>query len=238
MPERKNIVWITGASSGIGRSLSKAFVEKGFNVAAASRNLDLLNRLAEEYKDFEGEFLPFKLDIRNAEETLKLSEKLRKNYKIDCLINNAGVTVFASAEETTTEQAENIIATNLLGSIYATKAVLPEMKNSGKGTIINIVSVAAETIFKESSVYAASKSGMAAFAKVLREEVRENNIRVVNIYPGAVRTPIWDNEVLEKKSELMMSPDDVAKFALSVYENKANMIAEEITLRPVTGDLE
>ena len=238
MPERKNIVWITGASSGIGRSLSKAFVEKGFNVAAASRNLDLLNRLAEEYKNFEGEFLPFKLDIRNAEETLKLSEKLRKNYKIDCLINNAGVTVFASAEETTTEQAENIIATNLLGSIYATKAVLPEMKNSGKGTIINIVSVAAETIFKESSVYAASKSGMAAFAKVLREEVRENNIRVVNIYPGAVRTPIWDNEVLEKKSELMMSPDDVAKFALSVYENKANMIAEEITLRPVTGDLE
>ncbi len=237
MSEKKKIVWITGASAGIGRSLSKVFLEKGVNVAATSRNVELLNRLADEYKNLDGEFLPIQLDVKNSKDVLKLAEKLNKDFDIDCLINNAGITTFASAVETTIEQVDDIISTNLLGSIYAAKASLPYMKEAGKGTIINVVSVAAEKVFKASSVYAASKSGMATFAKVLREEVREDNIRVINVYPGATRTPIWDNEVLEKKYELMMSPDDVAEFIFNVYSNPANMIAEEITLRPITGDL-
>ncbi|NOX18637.1 MAG: SDR family oxidoreductase [Chlorobi bacterium] len=237
MSEKKKIVWLTGASSGIGRSLTKVFLEKGANVAASSRNIELLNRLADGYKNLEGEFLPFQLDVRNSKDVLKLAARLNKDFEIDCLINNAGITKFASADETTIDEVDDIISTNLLGSIYAAKASLPFMKEAGGGTIINIASVAAEKVFKASSVYAASKSGMATFAKVLREEAREDNIRVINIYPGAARTPIWDNEVLEKKSELMMSPDDVAEFIFQIYANKANMIAEEVTLRPITGDL-
>ena len=87
---------------------------------------------------------------------------------------------------------------NLLGSIYTTKAVLPEMIKRKSGTIINILSVAAKTVFTNSSIYTASKSGLEAFGKVLREEVREYNIRVINIFPGATATEIWSKEALDK----------------------------------------
>jgi len=158
-------------------------------------------------------------------------------YQIDCLINNAGITSFKPFEMNTPEEAENIIQTNLLGPIYTIKSVLPEMIKNGGGTIINMLSVITEKVFTNSSLYSASKNGLLAFANVLREEQRKNNIRVVNISPGATETEIWPEETRSHYSSRMMKPDEIAELALFAYEQNGNMSIENIVARPMGGDL-
>ncbi len=234
---KKNIVWITGGGTGIGRAITVKFVSEGINVAVSSRSEELLLRLQTELKDEKGTVEVFPLDITNVEQVEKAFIKIIKNYNIKLLINNAGVTSFSSATETDLSMVKKIISTNLLGTIYITQTVLPKMIEQNSGTIINISSAAAKKIFKNSSAYSASKAGLLAYSNVLREEVRENNIKIINLLPGATKTPIWPNEILEKQSEKMMSPNDIANLIYNLYLDESNMVAEEIVLRPITGDL-
>ncbi len=234
---KKNIVWITGGGSGIGRAIVEKFVEEGINVAISSRNLVRLEKLKSELSDKKGAVVVVEMDITNSKHVVSAYNKITDNYNINCLINNAGITSFSSVSETELTLVENIITTNLIGSIFTTQTVLRSMIEQCSGTIININSVAANKIFMNSSAYSASKAGLKAYSQVLREEVREKNIRVIDLFPGATKTPIWPNEILEKQSEKMMSPNDIAQFIYSLYANDSNMVAEEIVLRPVTGDL-
>lgn len=230
-----NSVWITGASSGIGKSLALFFADKNLNVIASSRNeTELKNYLAKESDLIH----PFPMNVSAAESVNSVYKEVTKDFEIDCLINNAGVTVFKPISETTEEELQMLIDTNLTGAIRLTQKVLPEMIKRKKGTIINILSVASETVFVKSGVYSASKAGLKAFAKVLREEVREYNIRVINIYPGATRTPIWPHLALENFGERMMSPEDIAKVVFDAYSNESSAVYEEVVLRPIEGDLE
>ena len=227
-------VWVTGASSGIGKSIALLFAEQGVKVIATSRDHAALEKyLAEKNQNI----FAYPADVTDLNEIKKTFEKISGSFFIKALINNAGVTSFKPVSELTDGETEKIISTNLTGAINLTRFVLPGMIEAGEGKIINILSVASEKIFKNSAVYSASKAGLAAFAKVLREEVREHSIRVVNIYPGAVRTPIWPSEILEQHADKMMSPDDVAKVVYDVYNEKSNLVQEEIVLRPVSGDL-
>ena len=106
-----------------------------------------------------------------------------------------------------------------------------------KGTIINIISVAAEKVFTRSSAYAASKSGLLAYTNVLREEVRKYNIKVINILPGATNTPMWSDKVLEEYGDKIMKPENIARVLVSVYLQGSDYVTEEIIMRPMIGDL-
>jgi short-subunit dehydrogenase len=237
MDDSNSIVWITGASSGIGKALATEFALNKSLVAASARSKDALRRLKKEINDSKKELEIFPLDITNYNQVQETADKISADYKINCLINNAGATTFKLAIDNTIEEIKDEIDTNLYGSIYAIKSVLPKMIEQKQGTIINIISVAAETVLTKSSIYAASKAGLQAYTKVLREELRENNIRIINVLPGATRTPIWPNHVLEKYSERMMSPAELAKLIYHIYSIKSNLVAEEITVRPIKGDL-
>jgi short-subunit dehydrogenase len=237
MDDSNSIVWITGASSGIGKALATEFALNKSLVAASARSKDALRRLKKEINDSKKELEIFPLDITNYNQVQETADKISADYKINCLINNAGATTFKLAIDNTIEEIKEVIDTNLYGSIYAIKSVLPKMIEQKQGTIINIISVAAETVLTKSSIYAASKAGLQAYTKVLREELRENNIRIINVLPGATRTPIWPNHVLEKYSERMMSPAELAKLIYHIYSIKSNLVAEEITVRPIKGDL-
>jgi len=209
-PEKFGI-WITGASSGIGKEAAKEFARIGCNVFASSRRhsiLELINReLSEE--NLSVEIFPCNVAASaNVEQTVK---KILSNGKIDCLINNAGITSFKSAEENSFKEIKDVINTNLLGAINCIKAVLPNMIERKSGTIINILSVAAEKVLTNSSAYAASKAGLLAYTSVLREEVRKHNIKIINVIPGATKTSIWNERVIEKYGERMMNPQDVAQ---------------------------
>ncbi len=229
-----SIIWITGASSGIGKSIAKKFREAGFTVAISSRNEDELNKYVTKGK---GGIIPAPLDLTNFNSIKKAYELLSEKFEIDCLINNAGITSFKQVLETSVEETGKIIKTNLLGAIFTTELVLPEMIKRKRGTIINNLSVATEKVFKNSAVYSASKAGLKMFSKVLREETREHNVRIINIYPGATRTPMWNNDSLNEFGNRMMSADDVAEIFLQAYLNKSTAVSEEIVLRPPLGDI-
>ncbi len=235
MDKEKAGIWITGASSGIGKATVNEFVSVGCNVFASARRVNELNRLTENDDESQIGIYPCNVASRaNVDQTFK---KISAEYNINCLINNAGITSFKSAEENSIKEIDEVINTNLLGSIYTTKAVLPHFKKIGGGTIINVLSIVTEKTFTNSSVYTASKMGLLGYARVLREEVRKYNIRVINVLPGATETPIWTREMREENSERMMKPESIARLIVSTFLQSDNLVAEEIIIRPLQGDL-
>ncbi|MDH7604499.1 MAG: SDR family oxidoreductase [Melioribacter sp.] len=238
MDKLQKAVWITGASSGIGKELTLEFARKDEIVIATSRRVNLIENYKKELGEKESNIIPVQLDIEDLKSIENFYKKFSKDFFIAALINNAGVTSFKSAQEDSLEEIKRIIEVNLLGAIYSIKKVLPQMIEMNYGTIINILSVVTHKVFLGSSAYSASKAGLLAYTNSLREEIRENNIRIINIIPGATKTPIWNSSVLEKKSHRMMSPEEIAKLVYYVYSIKSNLVTEEIVIRPIQGDLE
>lgn len=236
MTAKTKVIWLTGAGSGIGKSIAEIFVRKNHNVICCSRDAEKLKRLKTELNDKAGLVDIYKLDVTNHSEISKVYNEIKKGKEIDCLINNAGITSFNLAADDTMEEIRKIIETNLLGSIFTIKTVLPDFIKRKKGTIINILSVVTKKVFTKSSIYSASKHGLLAYTNVLREEVREHNVRIINVIPGATKTPMWSNKVLEKHSDRMMTPSDIGKIVFDVFTLETNMVAEEIVLRPIKGD--
>ncbi|MFC2092856.1 SDR family oxidoreductase [Bacteroidota bacterium] len=234
----KKIIWITGASSGIGREIAKGFAKEGHIVILTARRKTILNKLLQEIKPHCKEASAFVCDITSPKNVESVANRIIKKYgKIDGLINNAGVSVFKTFLDTTVTDYKSVIDTNLKGAFLCTKKVLPYMVKEKSGHIINILSVAANTLFEGNSVYSASKAGLLAMMNVLRSEVRKLCIKVTNILPGAVDTPMWTQETRRKYRSLMMQPTDIAKIAVDVFEQPKRVLIEDIVLRPLKGDL-
>jgi len=237
MSNEKSGIWITGASSGIGKAAAKEFAKIGCKVFVSSRRVTELERLNQSLKKDKLELDIYPCNVASSANVDQTVKKILSSNKIDCLINNAGITSFKSAEENSINEIDDIINTNLLGSIYTIKAVLPKMIEQGGGTIINILSIVTKKVFTNSSAYAASKNGLMAYTNVLREEVRKHKIKVINIIPGATLTAMWSQEVRKENSERMMEVDDIARLLVWVFLQKENMVSEEIVVRPIEGDL-
>ena len=234
---KKDGIWVTGASSGIGKAVALEFAKIGCNVFISARRAQELERLKDEADKQGDNIYPFPCNVAshtNVEQTYK---KISNEFEVNCLINNAGVTSFKHAADNSVNEINDIINTNLLGAIYSIKSVLPSFIKNESGTIINILSVVVDKVFTRSSVYAASKMGLLGYSNSLREEVRKYNIRIINIIPGATETSMWSQDIRKEKGELMMNPESIARIIVSSYLQKDNLVTEEIVLRPVTGDL-
>lgn len=230
-------IWVTGASSGIGKSLALEFAKIGCNVFASARRVNELKRLKNEAGNIGENIHVFPCNVASSANVDQTCKKILADFKLDCLINNAGITSFKAAEDNSINEINDIINTNLLGSLYTIKSVLPSFIKNKSGTIINILSFVVNRVFTKSSLYSASKMGLLGYSKVLREEVRHHNIRVVNIIPGATDTPIWSQDVRREFGEKMIEPESIARIVVSAFLQKDNLVTEEIVLRPITGDL-
>jgi len=235
--DKSSGIWVTGASSGIGKSIAAEFSRVGCKVFASARRSVELERLNSELEKEKRSVEIFPCNVASYQNVETVFKKISANNKIDCLVNNAGVTTFKLAVDNSINEINDIINTNLLGSIYTIKAVLPHMIENGGGTIINILSVVAKAVYTKSSAYTASKMGLLGYTNSLREEIREHNIRIINILPGATETPMWPGKLRELHSDKMMTTDDVARIVVWAYLQKGNAVAEEIVVRPITGDL-
>ena len=237
MTEDKKGIWITGASSGIGRDSAKEFARIGCKVFVSARRSTELERLNKELQKEKLSVEVFPCNVASSTNVDQTVKKITSENKIDCLINNAGITSFKPAEENSINEIDDVINTNLLGAIYAIKNILPHLIENGGGTIINVNSIITQKFFTNSSAYAASKMGLLGYSRVLREEVRKYNIRVIDIIPGTTETPMWSAEVRKENSERMMSGEDIARVIVWAYLQKNNIVSEEIVLRPIQGDL-
>lgn len=234
---KKDGIWITGASSGIGKAVALEFAKIGCNVFISARRAQELERLKDEAGKQGDNIHTFPCNVASSTNVEQTVKKITSEFELNCLINNAGVTSFKNAVDNSVNEINDLINTNLLGSIYSTKFVLPTFIKNETGTIINVLSVVVDKIFTRSSVYAASKMGLLGYSNSLREEVRKYNIRVINVIPGATETSMWSQEIRKEKGELMMNPESIARIIVSAYLQKDNLVTEEIVLRPITGDL-
>ncbi|MGB5528430.1 MAG: SDR family oxidoreductase [Ignavibacteriaceae bacterium] len=234
---KKDGIWVTGASSGIGKAVALEFAKIGCNVFISARRAQELERLKDDAGKQGDKIFPFPCNVASSANVDQTFKKISNDYEVNCLINNAGITSFKNAADNSVNEINDIINTNLLGSIYAIKSVLPTFIKNESGTIFNILSVVVDKTFTNSSVYSASKMGLLGYSNSMREEVRNHNIRVINIVPGATETSMWSQDIRREKGERMMNPESIARIIVSAYLQKDNLVTEEIVLRPVTGDL-
>lgn len=232
------VVWITGASTGIGFELAKAFAKSGYTIIATGRRKSRLVSLVSEIRFAGHEAYAFVCDVRSERSIISTKKKILENCSsIDVLVNNAGITAFKSFIDTKPPEFDDIIETNLRGSYLTSRAVLPLMMKKKRGHIINVLSVSANTVFTNSSAYAASKAAMLAMFNVLRAETRKYNIKISNIMPGATDTPMWGASTRQKYQSRMMTTREVADIVVQVANQPKKVVIEDVVIRPIKGDL-
>jgi 3-oxoacyl-[acyl-carrier protein] reductase len=232
------VVWVTGASRGIGKEIAKHFAFIGCEVCVSGRKMNALNAVVKEITKFGGRAYAFQADVQNQRSVHGTYLKIQKKFGgVDVLVNNAGISSFKPFLDTTMKEFEAIIATNLLGGISCIKEVVPEMAERKSGWIFNIISMVARKTYESSSAYTASKDGLLGLGKVLREELRRYNIKVVNVLPGATETEIWHPKIREKYADRMMKPESVAASIVAIFQMPPDLVVDEMVVRPIQGDL-
>lgn len=233
-------ILITGASSGIGLSLAQQFLQKGAKVCAFSRR-GMPSALREKYPHT---LFDMKGDIRNAKDVQACMDSIEKECgELHIVIANAGMAHFENLADMQNDSAEDMIRINLLGVFYTVKYAVPLLINaSGPKCIVGIHSIAATTVFEGASVYSATKAGTLAMLRSFREEARSQGISVLDVLPGATRTPIWSKDMLDERGNDMMDPDSIAGIIISALEQgrsdeDAIMHVDELVIRPWTGNL-
>lgn len=235
---KNKIVWVTGAGRGIGKAIAKAFGREKAILALSSRTIEEIKSVSESINQKGGEARPFRCDVSSESEIINTVGKIEKTFgNINILINNAGVVKFVPLVETSAEDWDQMMNINLKGAFLCTKKILPSMIEQRDGHIINIVSVAGIQPFRTSSAYCASKYGLMGLTAVTREEVREHNIKVTAIIPGAVDTPIWNNIGGDFDRSKMIPPEDIAQIVISACKQTKKTLVEDIIIRPVSGNL-
>ncbi|MGM9479213.1 SDR family oxidoreductase [Pedobacter sp. GSP4] len=201
------IVWITGASSGIGEALVYEYFKAGHKLIISGRNRDELFRVKGNCQNsFNVHVLPFDLNEIATLES-KSTDAIRIFGKIDLLINSGGVSQRSLALETSNETEQQIINTNFWGTVVLSKAVLPLMIDNGGGQIVVISSLVGKFGTKLRSAYSASKHALHGYFDSLRSEVYDKNIDITIICPGFIKTNVTYNALTGNGNPLNMMGD-------------------------------
>jgi dehydrogenase/reductase SDR family protein 7B len=238
------VVWITGASSGIGEALAVQFAKSGALLVLSSRRLVELERVKNRATLGDDQCMLLSLDLGAPNNyDLLVKEILTRFGKIDVLINNGGISQRSLAIETPLEIDRRIMEVNFFGAVALTKAVLPVMQKQKGGRIVAISSIAGKFGFHLRSAYAASKFAMAGFFESLRFEIEKDGVQVHLVYPGKIKTDISlhalkaDGSVhgkMDKSQELGITADECARIIIqSMVKGKMEILIGRKELIPV-----
>ena len=232
-------VLITGGGSGIGLACAKLFLEAGATVSIAGRDRQKLDNSAKELRG--GERLScHAADVSDPDQAKSMVRAVEKKFgKIDVLVNNAGTNIKdRTFRQLTPEVWQKLIRTNLDGAFYCIHAVFPGMLARKNGLIININSIAGKRATPLGGLaYAASKFGMTALGIGLGAEEKDSGIRVTNIYPGEVDTPILEfrpTPVTDEHRQRILQPEDIARGVLYVAAQPPHVSIPELIIKPVS----
>lgn len=238
--EQKRRALITGASSGIGKATALAFAKAGIDVALVSRSQEKLEGVAAVAKEIGVEAKAFTVDLGSVAQVKTKIQAIADEFgDIDILVNNAGIGYTANLSDTPLEDWQRVIDLNITSVFQCMMAIVPGMRQRGKGTIINIASIAAKQAFAGWGAYCVSKAGLLALSETLAQEERVHGIRVTAICPGAVNTEIWDTETVNVNFDRtkMLTPEIVAQTILHTALLPQEAVIEELTLMSNAGVL-
>jgi len=185
------IIFISGATSGIGKATALKFAENKYNLIITGRRKELLNSIAEQISEtYRVNVLPLCFDVRKRAEVEAAIKSLPGEWKkISILVNNAGLSAgLKPVHEGEYEDWEKMIDTNVKGLLYISRNVLPLMIKNKSGHVINIGSIAGKETYPNGNVYCATKYAVDSITKGMRVELLQYNIKVTQICPGAVET--------------------------------------------------
>jgi NADP-dependent 3-hydroxy acid dehydrogenase YdfG len=225
MDWNEKVVFLTGASSGIGEGLALALAKKGATLGLVARRTELLNDLAGKCEAAGGRARSFACDVTDAARLAAAASSLRDEFgRIDVLIANAGI----SGADIQTRRYEpsavkRLIDINLLGAANAVHAVLPQMLERDSGQLVAISSLAGFRGIPGSAAYSASKAAMTAFFESVRLDVQPKGINVTIIQPGFIRTPL--TAARANKMPFLMELDDAIPHFVSAIEKKKKFAA-------------
>jgi NAD(P)-dependent dehydrogenase (short-subunit alcohol dehydrogenase family) len=239
---------ITGVSSGFGRELTHQLLERGDRVIGTVRETSKVADLIKRYPE------AFRAEVLDVTDTAAIREVVERSFahhgRVDVVVSNAGYGLFGAAEELSDKQVDQMIATNLVGSIQLIRAVLPRLRAQGGGRIIQISSYGGQVAFAGNSMYHATKWGIEGFVEAVAQEVAPFGIGMTIVEPGGARTefrygsaqvaelmPVYDEtpahgflKMLDPKNGL--APGDPARMAARIIES---VDAQPAPLRLVLG---
>ncbi len=235
---REQRALITGASSGIGKATAIAFAQQGIHLALVSRNQSKLEEVVRQISSYGVSAKAYVVDLQETHHVKERISAIASDFgAIDILVNNAGMGYTRLLAETPLQDWEQVLNLNLTSVFQCIQAILPEMRQHQRGTIINVASIAGHQTFPNWGAYCVSKFGLVALSKTLAAEEQANGIRVVTISPGSVNTPIWDTETVDADFDRsqMLTPEIVAQTILYAALLPEQAVIEELTLMPNAG---
>jgi len=237
----KRIIFITGATSGIGKACAEKFAANGDNLIINGRRKERLDELKKQLEEkYDIEILSAPFDVQNRDEVFKSINHFSDKWKSpDVLINSAGLALgrdtFDGADIT---DWETMLHTNVNGLLYVSKAVLPSMIKRNSGHIINLGSTAGDEVYERGNVYCASKSAVEAISHAMRIDLLPHHIKVTNVKPGAVETEFslvrfkGDEEKADKVYEglVPLTAKDVADSIFYCASLPPNVCINDLTI--------
>lgn len=238
-----SVVFITGATSGLGKSIAEKFASEGWDIIITGRRRERLDELKKDWTSkYKIKIHTLCFDVRNRDSVSETISNLPDEWKnIDVLINNAGLALGREAmHEGSLDQWEQMIDTNVKGLLYVTKTIAPWMISHKRGTIINIGSIAGREAYAGGNVYSATKFAVDALTKNMRIDFLPYNIRVSQIAPGAVETEFslvrFGGDERKAKAVYQgftpLSGEDVAEAAWFIASRPQHVCVQDMLIMP------
>jgi NAD(P)-dependent dehydrogenase (short-subunit alcohol dehydrogenase family) len=225
---------ITGASRGIGRAIAQKIASKGTSLLLHGRDREALEETCRAVEAAGSASQSLVFDLRDPAAIDELIAAV-SDEPLDGLINNAGIAVVKPLETISLEEWQAMLAINVTAPFLLTKAFAAKMQAGA--SIVNVLSIAAKTGFPNWSSYCMTKFALEGFSQAVREELRPRGIRVINVYPAATNTDIWNGVEGDWPREKMMLPTEIADAVAFALSRPPEVAIENIDLLNVTGRL-
>ncbi len=203
---------ITGAGSGLGKELALMFSKQGYHTILCGRTEEKLANVKIEIEGAGGDASVLTLDIRNIEDVKEKMLILNKEFQLYGLVNNAGIGCFGRFAESSDQDADNLLSTNVLGTLHMTKAILPYLETNEAGLVLNIISKSGLEGKKNEVLFSTTEFAVRGFTESLQKEYEGTNIRLIPAFIPEMDTPFWEaHPELNHQPEPLADPKIVAR---------------------------
>lgn len=228
---------VTGAGQGLGRSIALRLAREGVRVAVCGRREHLIREVEAEIRAAGGDAFAATADVARNEEVESFVRDVRGRLgAVDILINNAGLGWYKPFLESSIEEIDATIDVNLKGTIYLTRAVLPEMVDRGRGQIVNVASDLGRRILPNMATYVAAKHGVVSFASSLLREVKGRGVKVMTLTPGIIDTYFGGGEAGTRDPSWSLKPGFVADLVVTMLNLPEHIVFDEISFHAMRQD--